>query len=45
MKSAKDQINQYGKMISPETLAAVKKHTDELQKILIPTEKIKPKKK
>ena len=45
MKSAKDQINQYGKMISPETLEAVKKHVDELQKILIPTEKIKLKKK
>ena len=45
MKSTKDQINQYGKMISPETLEAVKNHMDELQKILIPTEKIKPKKK
>ena len=45
MKLVKEQISQYSKMISPETLDAVKNHTDELQKILIPTEKIKSKKK
>jgi hypothetical protein len=44
MKPVREQINKYSKMIAPETLAAVKKHTNELEKILIPTEKIKPKK-
>lgn len=45
MKPVREQIKQYGKMISPETLEVVKNHTDELRKILIPTEKIKLKKK
>lgn len=45
MKLVKEQISQYSKMISPDTLDAVKNHMAELQKILIPTEKIKSKKK
>lgn len=45
LKPVKEQINNYSKMISPETLTAVKNHTEELQEILIPTEKLKAKKK
>jgi hypothetical protein len=45
MKPIREQMNQYSKMISPETLEAVKTHMDELNKIFIPTEKIKLKKK
>ena len=45
MKLVKEQLNQYSKMISPDTVEAVKNHTDELNKILIPTEKTKSKRK
>jgi putative lipoic acid-binding regulatory protein len=45
LKPVKEQISQYGKMISPVTLELVKKHEDQLQEILIPTGKIKLKKK
>ena len=45
MKPAREQINQYSKMISPETLEVVKNHMDELQKVFIPAEKTKSKKK
>jgi hypothetical protein len=45
LKPVREQISQYSKMITPETLEVVNNHMDELQKILIPTEKIKSKKK
>ena len=45
LKPVREQISQYSKMIAPETLEAVKNHMDELQKIIIPAETNKLKKK
>lgn len=45
LKPVREQMNQYKKMIAPETLETVKNHTDELNRIFMPVEKTKSKKK
>ena len=45
LKPVREQISQYSKMITPETLEVVNNHTDELNKIFMPAEKPKTKKK